>query len=85
MDLYSRRAWLETSAEGTVERETVCTMEIWAEALGGNPDKIDRYAGKEIRDVLANMPEWDYMGGKLATIKPYGRQRYFQRRGSDET
>jgi len=82
MDTYSRRTWLESNAEGTVERTTVSTIEIWAEALGGNPDKIDRYAGKEIRDILANMKGWRYMGSKQRTIKPYGRQRYFDKGGA---
>lgn len=82
-DLYSRRQWLETDAEGTVKRTTVCTMEIWAEALGGNPDKLDRYAGKEIREILARLPEWRNMGSKKLTIKPYGRQRYFERRAAE--
>lgn len=35
MDLPARRLWLEGTQEGTVRRRTVCTMEIWAEALGG--------------------------------------------------
>ena len=82
-DLYSRRQWLETDVEGTVKRTTVCTMEIWAEALGGNPDKLDRYAGKEIREILARLPEWRNMGSKKLTIKPYGRQRYFERRAAE--
>ena len=79
MDIYQRRQWLETDAAGTVKRTTVCTLEIWAEALGGNPDKFDRYAGKEIRDIMAKLPEWRSRGGKLRTIRPYGRQRYFER------
>lgn len=79
LDLYTRRQWLETDAVGTVRRSTVCTMEIWAEALGGNPDKLDRYAGKEIRDIIARLPEWRYKGSKRMTIKPYGRQRYYER------
>jgi hypothetical protein len=79
MDLYTRRQWLETNAEGTTPRSYVCTMEIWAEALGGNPDKMDRYAGKEIRDIMAKLPEWRNRGSKLRTFKPYGRQRYFER------
>ena len=79
LDIYSRRQWLETDAVGTIQRKTVCTMEIWAEALGGNPDKLDRYAGKEIRDIMASLPGWRHKGGKLLTIKPYGRQRYFER------
>jgi predicted P-loop ATPase len=79
MDLYARRQWLETNAEGTTPRSHVCTMEIWAEALGGNPDKMDRYAGKEIRDIMAKLPEWRNRGSKLRTFKPYGRQRFFER------
>lgn len=81
LDTYSRRQWLETdNGEGTVRRQTVCTLELWAEALGGNPDKIDRYAVKEISGIMANMPEWQYRGDNKRTIKPYGRQRYYERR-----
>ena len=79
MDIYARRQWLETDAAGTVQRTTVCTMEIWAEALGGNPDRLDRYASKEIRDIMAKLPEWRSRGRQQKTIKPYGRQRYFER------
>lgn len=80
LDLYTRRQWLDTDAVGTVERETVCTMEIWAEALGGNPDRLDRYAGKEIRDIIAKLPEWRHCGSQRKSVKPYGRQRYYARR-----
>lgn len=80
MDTYTRRLWLETDTEGTEPRQVVCTLEIWAECLGGNPDKIDRYAVKEIVDIMAAMPEWRYRGRRRQrTIKPYGRQRYYER------
>ena len=80
MDSYTRREWLEAGTEqGTVERTTVCTLEIWVEALGGNPDRIDRYAAKEIRDIMATFPEWRHQGYKTKTCKPYGRQRYFKK------
>lgn len=79
-DTYSRRAWLETDAEGVVQRQTVCTLEIWAEALGGNPDKLDRYAAKEIRDIMASLPDWRHRGNNRITARPYGRQRYYERR-----
>lgn len=79
-DLYSRRGWLETDSEGTQKRTVVCTMEIWAEALGGNPDKYDRYAGKEIRDIMSHLKGWRYQGNNRRTIKPYGRQRFYERR-----
>lgn len=80
MDTYSRRQWLETGGEGTAQRQTVCTLEIWAEALGGNPDKLDRYAAKEIRDIMATLPDWQHRGNARTTARPYGRQRYYERR-----
>ena len=80
LDLYGRRAWLESGQDGTVKRTTVCTLEIWAEALGGNPDKMDRYIAKEIRDIMAGLTEWRHQGAKQRTVKLYGRQRYFERR-----
>lgn len=83
LDLYSRRAWLENGQEGTVQRTAVCTLEIWAEALGGNPDKVDRYITKEIRDIMAGMPDWQHQGADRPTFKLYGRQRYFKRRRSE--
>ena len=85
LDLYTRRQWLETDAVGTVRRTHVCTMEIWAEALGGNPDRIDRFGGKEIRDIMARLPNWRHQGNKLRTVWPYGRQRYFERRENDDS
>lgn len=80
LDYYARRQWLESDAQGVTRRTTVCTLEIWVEALGGNPEKLDRYASKEIRDILAGLPEWKHMGGKRVTAGPYGRQRYYERR-----
>lgn len=80
LDIYSRRQWLETDAVGTVKRRTVCTLEIWAEALNGNPDKLDRYAAKEIRDIMATLPDWRHKGNARTTARPYGRQRYYERR-----
>ena len=79
MDLYSRRQWLETDNEGTQRREYVCTLEVWAEALGGNPDRLDRYAGKEIREILEKMPEWKHMSDNKRLRRPYGKQRYYRR------
>lgn len=79
MDLYSRRNWLEGDAEGVTKRQAVCILEIWAEALSGNPDKLDRYAIKEIRDIMTTLPEWRRSGNKRTTIRPYGRQRYYER------
>lgn len=79
LDTYTRRQWLETDAEGKHRRTTVCTLEIWAEALGGDPAKMDRYAAKEIRDIMESLPDWRHKGGQKITVRPYGRQRYYER------
>ena len=79
LDLYSRRQWLEGTEQGTVKRSVVCTLEIWVEALGQNPDRMDRYGSKEVRDIMTKLPEWQHKGNLTRTIKPYGRQRYFER------
>lgn len=80
MDMYSRRQWLETDAEGTEPRQTVCTLEIWAEALGRNPDRLDRYGSKEVRDIMANLTGWRYQGDSRRRYKIYGSQRYYARK-----
>lgn len=79
LDTYTRRQWLDTDAQGKHRRTTVCTLEIWAEALGGDPAKMDRYASKEIRDVMETLPAWRHKGGQKITVPPYGRQRYYER------
>lgn len=79
MDLYDRRQWLEGSEVGTVQRERVCCVEIWAEALGGSPEKMDRYAVNEIMGMIARVGGWERQGNRRATISPYGRQKYYTR------
>lgn len=78
-DLYARRMWLEGTEQGTAERTTVCTLEIWAEALGQSPDRMDRYASKEIRDIMAKLPRWKHQGPAKITAGPYGRQRFYRK------
>lgn len=79
LDTYTRRQWLDTDAVGVHRRMTVCTLEIWAEALGGDPSRLDRYAAKEIRDIMETLPGWRHKGSQKITAPPYGRQRYYER------
>jgi hypothetical protein len=81
-DLYSRRTWLEGNEAGSVKRSRVCSYEIWAEALGQSPDRLDRYAMKEVRDIMSKFPQWKHQGNAKATIKPYGLQRFYKLEGS---
>ena len=79
LDLYTRRQWLETDAQGTEKKTTVCTLEIWAEALGENPNRFDRYAAMEVRNIMASLPEWRHQGNKKKSTPLYGRQRYYKK------
>ncbi len=81
MDTFDRRSWLESKQDGKVQRETVCSMEIWAEALGQNPDRVDRYATQEVQAIMRQIPGWKHQGNLKISAKPYGRQRYFKREG----
>jgi predicted P-loop ATPase len=82
-DIYSRRQWLEGTEVGTVQRQAVCAMEVYVEALGGNPERMDRYAIKEVNDILAKMTDWQRQGTKQKTFKPYGRQKFYARRPTE--
>jgi len=83
MDLYARRAWLENPQNGTETRETVCNLEIWVEAFGNAPERIDRLSAKEISDLLGRIPGWKRVKDKKIKIGPYGQQRYYRREGAD--
>jgi len=82
MDLFSRRQWLEGSEPGTIERTTVCAYEIWAEALGQNPDRMEPYDGKRLAALMSKLPEWRRQGSARITTGPYGRQRYYKKEGT---
>ena len=79
LDLYARRQWLEGSEPGSVERLTVCAFEIWAEALGQNPDRMDAYEGKRLRALMDKIPGWKHQGNLKVTTGLYGRQRYYKK------
>ena len=83
-DTYSRRAWLESNSEGTERRDKVSSIEIWAEALNGAPDKFDRNAVATVLEIMAKLPQWERVGNGLITAKPYGRQKYYKRVDSIE-
>jgi hypothetical protein len=85
MTLEERRDWLsgETSieGEGVVERDRVCTMEVWCECFGYNPEKIRNLEAREINTILQQMPGWTMhksSDGKLR-FSLYGKQRAYRR------
>lgn len=79
MDTWQRREWLRSGAEGTNPRKTVCHLEIWSEALGGDPAKLDRINLKELQGIMASIGGWEYRADRKKRIPPYGIQRYYER------
>ena len=88
MDLSERRGFLRgdpfTSGNrvGTVQRTTVCAVEIWAECFGKDPSAIRRSDTYDIFGMLLKIGGWEkYSGNKTGVIRrpPYGPQRCYVR------
>lgn len=73
-DLFERREWLQSSAQGTKPRDKVSRLEIWCEVFGNQPGKIDRYEGKAIHAMLEACG-WRYTTARQ--FGQYGRQRAY--------
>lgn len=79
MDLYARRDWLASPAEGVHERTTVCSLEVWAECFGERPDRPDAYQIRLIHNILSGLPDWRKAKGNKKQTTIYGRQKYYER------
>ncbi|MED4123066.1 virulence-associated E family protein [Halalkalibacterium halodurans] len=87
MDLSERRAYIHGTdfgemPEGTMSRDKVCAMEIWAELFNGDVKQLNPVQAREINDILRRMPFWEpHTGGRgrLYFGKLYGHQRAFIR------
>lgn len=80
-DLYDRRNWLESplSEKGTELREYVCTAEIWCECFGKDKADMTRYNTKEINNLMATLPEWEFTCS-TKNFGFYGKQKYYKRK-----
>ena len=88
MDLAERRGFLRGdqftggNRVGTVQRTTVCAVEVWAECFGKDPSAIKRSDTYDIFGMLMKIGGWEkYSGNKNASLKRgfYGTQRCFVR------
>lgn len=87
MNLYERRGFIHnrdfgSRQEGTVVRDRVCVMEIWAELFSGDPKNINSLLSREINDILISTEGWKRHRHPLSFGKNYGRQRGFIRQQS---
>lgn len=82
MDLTERRAFLSgaedlTDRSGTMIRDTVTHMEIYAECFGLDPARMRKQDSYDISAIMGKMEGWKRENSKKCTI--YGRQRFYVR------
>ena len=91
MDLAERRGFLRGdqftggTRVGTVQRTTVCAVEVWAECFGKDPSTIKRSDTYDIFGMLMKIGGWEkYSGNKTGVQRRglYGPQRCFVRKDS---
>lgn len=80
MELDARRNFLASDREGVLKRTTVCSREIYSEALGRSPDKVDSYEITMINKTMSDVfsaKGWHTQGSRQIRTKLYKKQRYF--------
>lgn len=81
LDTYQRRNWLaDEKNEGTVKRDRVCILEIWAECLGKDPNSITRRDSFELSRLMKTIKGWKPYGGAVR-FRHYGVQKAYIRKG----
>lgn len=74
-----RRNWLaDDKNEGTVERRSVCMLELWAECLGKDPNNITRKDSFELGRMLKSLRGWT-ANTRPVRIKWYGLQKIYEK------
>lgn len=78
--LYWAGVYAESGEKPKLKRrEKVCALEIWCEALKGDPKYIRRSDVMEINAILSRMPGWARCKSNLRFGRDYGAQRGFER------
>ena len=88
MDLSQRRGFLRDdpfmggNRTGTVKRQHVSAVEVWAECFGKEPAAIRRSDTADIYGMLLKIGGWEKFDGNRTGVMrrpPYGPQRCWQR------
>ncbi|TDQ39220.1 virulence-associated E family protein [Aureibacillus halotolerans] len=86
MELSERRLFLSEDfgeAEGTVERDRVCALEVWCECLGNDKRRFSPTERREVNDILRRVDGWkpndSTSTGRLKFGKLYGAQKAYVR------
>ena len=83
MDLYERRSFLSdrsdpTQPKGTVRRNQVSNLEIWAECFGRNPTDMRTTDSYAIAAIMMQVDGWE-KSWERHRIPIYGQQRMYMR------
>ena len=92
MSIGERRAFLSDEFDkqpnaGTVRRDRVCNVEIWAECFGKDPSSIQKQDSYAIASVMKKIEGWErYTGSKSGKLKfpNYGPQVAYVRSAIEE-
>lgn len=82
-DLFDRRSWLDDplGPVGSIQRQFVCTAEIWCECLGKDKNDMTRYNTKDINSLMASLPNWEFVSS-TKNFPIYGKQRFYRRKSN---
>lgn len=81
-DLYQRRDYIHSAdfgkeKTGTVKRDRVCALEIWAELMQEDPKDITDRQAREIKEILRRIEGWEACKSTMRFGGLYGTQRGF--------
>ena len=82
--LDRRRDFWANNATGDynlVDRDRICTLEIWCELFNGSPRDLTGGCkdAREINEILTNIPGWKRSNSPKNCGCSYGKQRCFER------
>lgn len=69
-----------TEQTALIPRDRVCALEVWCEALNGDPKQLKRADALEINSVIESLPEWTKAKNALKYGSAYGAQKGFTRK-----
>lgn len=77
--LPQRRDFLSGSLGeiGTEQKDEVCLLQIWCEALGKDKSDFNSMRARELSNIMRMLPEWER--GKQKRFKIYGAQAFYRR------
>lgn len=92
LSIYDRRDFIKRDdfageLTGTMQRQRVCTLEIWCELFGKDPSTMKRQDSYELNGIMRKIEGWEkYTDNKIgnAKVPGYGIQRIFIRKQDGE-